>query len=162
RGRHSGKGCGFDSGRRGYCSPAGAACREDGCTVAELHINAESAMTNFLELVFVLGSLLAFLVVARSIFGWVARAEGYSLTFETTVNDNPAVGVRFGLFLMASAIPFVGLLEPSGAGLKQDFNAVAFYGLTSVVLLIVAREVNDKLILYKFSNDAEVIGKKNT
>jgi uncharacterized membrane protein YjfL (UPF0719 family) len=63
---------------------------------------------------------------------------------------------------MASAIPFIGLLEPPGAGLKQDFDAVAFYGLTSVVLLIVAREVNDKLILYKFSNDAEVIGKKNT
>src|SRR5215467_4218873 len=119
-------------------------------------------MTNFLELVFVLGSLLAFLVVARSVFGWVARTEGYSLTVETTINDNPAVGVRFGLFLMASVIPFVGLLEPSGGGLKQDLDVVAFYGLMSVVLLIVAREVNDKLILYKFSNDAEVIGKKNT
>src|SRR5215467_27094 len=119
-------------------------------------------MTNLLELVFVLASLLAFLVLARSVFGWVARTEGYSLTVETTINDNPAVGVRFGLFLMASAIPFVGLLEPSEAGLKQDLDVVAFYGLISIVLLIVAREVNDKLILYKFSNDAEVIGKKNT
>ena len=119
-------------------------------------------MTNFLELVFVLASLLAFLVLARSVFGWVARTEGYSLTVETTINDNPAVGVRFGLFLMASAIPFIGLLEPSGAGLRQDFDVVAFYGLISIVLLIVSREVNDKLILYKFSNDAEVIGKKNT
>jgi uncharacterized membrane protein YjfL (UPF0719 family) len=119
-------------------------------------------MTNFLELVFVLASLLAFLVLARSVFGWVARTEGYSLTVETTIKDNPAVGVRFGLFLMASAIPFIGLLEPSGAGLRQDFDVVAFYGLISIVLLIISREVNDKLILYKFSNDAEVIGKKNT
>ena len=119
-------------------------------------------MTDFLELLFILGSLLAFLVFARSVFGWVARAEGYSLTFETTVKDNPAVGIRFGLFLLASTIPFLNLLEPSGAGLKEDFNVLAFYGLVSVVLLIVAREVNDRLILYKFSNDAEVIGKRNT
>src|SRR5215471_7634169 len=119
-------------------------------------------MTNFLELVFVLASLLAFLVLARSVFGWVARTEDYSLTVETTIKDNPAIGVRFRLFLMASAIPFIGLLEPSGGGLRQDFDVVAFYGLISIVLLIVSREVNDKLILYKFSNDAEVIGKKNT
>src|SRR5712671_2262136 len=119
-------------------------------------------MTDFLELVFVLAALLTFLVLARSVFGWVARAEGYSLSFETTVNDNPAVGVRFGLFLLASAIPFLNLLHPSGAGLREDFNVIAFYGLVSIVLLIVAREVNDSLILYRFSNDAEVIGKKNT
>ena len=61
-------------------------------------------MTAFLGLVFILVSLLAFLVFARSVFGWVARAEGYSLTVETTVHDNTAVGVRFGLFLLASAM----------------------------------------------------------
>jgi len=119
-------------------------------------------MTDFLQLVFIFVSLLSFLVFARSVFGWVGRAEGYSLTFETTVNDNPAVGIRFGLFLLASTISFLNLLQPSGTGLKEDFNILAFYGLVSVVLLIVAREVNDKFILYKFSNDAEVIGKKNT
>jgi uncharacterized membrane protein YjfL (UPF0719 family) len=118
-------------------------------------------MADFLALGFVLLSLLAFLVVARSVFGWVARAEGYSLTVETTVKDNPAVGVRFGLFLLASAIPFLNLLQPSGAGLREDFNVVAFYGLVSIVLLVTSREVNDKLILFSLSNDAEVIGKKN-
>lgn len=118
-------------------------------------------MADLLALGFVLLSLLAFLVVARSAFGWVARAEGYSLTFETTVKDNPAVGIRFGLFLLASAIPFLNLLQPSGAGLREDFNVVAFYGLISIVLLVISREVNDKLILFSFSNDAEVIGKKN-
>src|SRR5438552_14618739 len=119
-------------------------------------------MMNLLELAFIVVSLLIFLVFARSVFGWVARAEGYSLTYETTVNDNPAVGVRFGLFLLACAIPFLNLLKPSDLSLKEDFNILAFYGLISIVLLIIAREVNDKLILYKFSNDAEVIGKKNT
>src|SRR5262252_7996040 len=119
-------------------------------------------MTNFLELVFVLASLVAFLVLARSVFGWVARTEGYSLTVETTIKDNPAVGIRFGLFLLASSIPLLNLLQPSGNGLKEDFNVVAFYGLVSIILLVAAREVNDRLILYKFSNDAEVIGKKNT
>src|SRR5215471_12626739 len=117
---------------------------------------------NFLELLVILVSLLIFLVLARSVFGWAARAEGYSLTYETTVKDNPAVGVRFGLFLLATALSFLNLLQPSGVSLKEDFNVLAFYGLISVVLLIITREVNDKLILYKFSNDAEVIGKKNT
>src|SRR5215471_16592330 len=118
-------------------------------------------MADFLELGFVLLSLLAFLVVARSVFGWVARAEGYSLTSETTVKDNPAVGIRFGLFLLASAIPFLNLLQPSGSGFREDFSVVGFYGLVSILLLIISREVNDKLILFSFSNDAEVIGKKN-
>ena len=119
-------------------------------------------MTSFLEILFILGSLLAFLIFARSVFGWVGRLEGYSLTVETSINDNPAVGVRFGLFLVAAAISFVNLLEPSGNGLKQNFDILAFYGLVSILLLIVAREVNDKLILYRLSNDAEVIGKRNT
>ena len=119
-------------------------------------------MASFLEVLFILASLLAFLIFARSVFGWVGRVEGYSLTVETTINDNPAVGVRFGFFLLAAATSFVNLLEPSGGGLKQDFDIVAFYGLVSLLLLIVAREVNDKLILYKLNNDAEVIGKKNT
>jgi uncharacterized membrane protein YjfL (UPF0719 family) len=119
-------------------------------------------MTSFLEILFILASVLTFLIFARSVFGWVGRIEGYSLTAETTINDNPAVGVRFGFFLLAAATSFVNLLEPSGGGLKQDFDIVAFYGLVSLLLLIVAREVNDKLILYKLNNDAEVIGKKNT
>src|SRR5215471_3423551 len=121
----------------------------------------DTPMTDFLGLIFVLLSLLAFLVVARSVFGWVARAEGYSLTFETTVKDNPAVGISFGLLLLASAIPFLNLLQPSGAGFREDFNVVGFYGLVSILLLVITREVNDKLILFSFDNDAEVIGNKN-
>jgi len=114
------------------------------------------------EILFILASVLCFLVFARSVFGWVGRLEGYSLTAETTVNDNPAVGVRFGFFLLAAATSFFNLLVPSGGGLRQDFDIVAFYGLVSVILLVIAREVNDRLILYKVHNDAEVIGKKNS
>jgi uncharacterized membrane protein YjfL (UPF0719 family) len=114
------------------------------------------------EILFILASLLCFLVFARSVFGWVGRLEGYSLTVETTINDNPAVGIRFGFFLLAAATSFFNLLVPSGGGLRQDFDIVAFYGLVSILLLVIAREVNDRLILYKFNNDAEVIGKKNS
>jgi uncharacterized membrane protein YjfL (UPF0719 family) len=115
-----------------------------------------------MEILFILASLLCFLVFARSVFGWVGRLEGYSLTVETTINDNPAVGIRFGFFLLAAATSFFNLLVPSGGGLRQDFDIVAFYGLVSVLLLVISREVNDRLILYKFNNDAEVIGKKNS
>ena len=115
-----------------------------------------------MEILFILASVLCFLVFARSVFGWVGRLEGYSLTAETTINDNPAVGVRFGFFLLAAATSFFNLLVPSGGGLRQDFDIVAFYGLVSVILLVIAREVNDRLILYKVHNDAEVIGKKNS
>jgi uncharacterized membrane protein YjfL (UPF0719 family) len=115
-----------------------------------------------MEILFILASLLCFLVFARSVFGWVGRLEGYSLTVETTINDNPAVGVRFGFFLLAAATSFFNLLVPSGGGLRQDFDIVAFYGLVSIVLLVIAREVNDRLVLYKVHNDTEVIGKKNS
>jgi uncharacterized membrane protein YjfL (UPF0719 family) len=115
-----------------------------------------------MEILFILASLLCFLIFARSVFGWVGRLEGYSLTVETTINDNPAVGVRFGLFLLAAATSFFNLLVPSTGGLRQDFDIVAFYGLVSILLLVIAREVNDRLVLYKINNDAEVIGKKNS
>src|SRR5262249_47334327 len=56
----------------------------------------------------------------------------------------------------------LNLLQPSGVSWKEDFNVLAFYGLGSIVLLIVSREINDRLILYSLDNDTEVVGRKNT
>ncbi len=107
-------------------------------------------------------SVLALIVVARVVFGVVCRIEGFSFSYEMVENDNPAIGIRVGLFLLAVIFSFLGLVHPSGVGWQEDLNIIAGYGLLAIGLLIVSRWVNDFLIVYDFSNNKEVVGKKNT
>ncbi len=105
--------------------------------------------------------MLALLIVARLVFGVVSRLEGFSLTYETVINDNPAIGIRYGTFLLAVVISFLSVLHPSGLGWMEDANIVAGYGLLAIVLLVISRWINDFFILYDFRNNREVIGEKN-
>ena len=109
------------------------------------------------------GAMIALLVVGRFAFGLVASIGGskYSLTYETVKNDNPAVGIRLAAFLLAMVISFLGMMHPSGVGFAQDLNNIGMYGLLAIVALIVSAIVNDKLILYSFDNNMEVVGEKN-
>ncbi len=117
----------------------------------------EFISTGFLTL-----SVMALIVVARVVFGIICRLEGFSFSREMVENDNPAIGVRVGLFLLAVIFSFLGIIHPSGVGWKEDLNIIAGYGLLAVGLLIVSRWVNDYLILFDFRNNKEVLEEKNT
>lgn len=118
-------------------------------------------MTGFLGSLVVAVAMLGVMVVARALFGVLCRVEGYSLTKETVVNDNPAIGIRYALFLAAVVLSFSNIIHPSGISLAEDLNILTQYGLLVIAMLLVSRYVNDYLILYGFSNNHEVVEEKN-
>jgi hypothetical protein len=107
-------------------------------------------------------AVVALIIVARFVFGIVARLEGYSLTYETVKNDNPAIGIRYASFLIAIIFSFLGILHPSGVSWQADLNLIAQFGLLAIGLLVVSRWVNDIFLLYDFNNNKEVLTEKNT
>lgn len=106
-------------------------------------------------------SVLALIIVARVILGLMCRLEGFSFSREMMENDNPAIGIRVGLFLLAVIFSFLGIIHPSGIGWKEDLNIIAGYGLLAIGLLIVSRWINDLFILFDFRNNKEVLVEKN-
>lgn len=118
-------------------------------------------MIDFLGPFIVVGAMLGVIIVARAVFGVLCRIEGYSLTQETVVNDNPAIGIRYALFLAAVVLSFSNIIHPSGISLAEDLNVLTQYGLLVISMLLVSRYVNDYLILYGFPNNREVFEEKN-
>lgn len=111
---------------------------------------------------FILGvAMLGVVIVARAVFGLVCRAEGFSLTRETVVNDNPAIGIRYAAFLVAVILSFSNIIHPSGISFVEDLSLLVKYAAIVMTMLLVSRYVNDALILYDFSNNKEVLGEKN-
>lgn len=102
------------------------------------------------------------LVIGRAVFGTICRWEGYRLNEETVKRDNPALGIRYGLFLFAIILSFAGVVEPSKADLWLELGAIARYSLAVIIALVVSRYINDHLILYGFDNNREVIQNRNT
>jgi len=107
------------------------------------------------------GSMLGIFVLCALTFCVMGRLEGYNFVYELSHNDNPALGIRFGLFSLAAVISLLGMLHPSQVGLQEDVNIIVGYGALAIGLLVLARYVNDKLILSGFPNNREVVEEKN-
>ncbi len=122
-------------------------------------------MTDFLDL-FSWGTLcfiliaLVILVGAKLLNKALSR---YRLDHELTEEDNAAVAVSFGGFLLALCIVLHGvLLAPSARqSLGADLLNTAIWSAGAVVLLIVARVINDRLILPRFRNHDQLVKGRN-
>jgi uncharacterized membrane protein YjfL (UPF0719 family) len=111
--------------------------------------------------------ILVVFYLAKKTFDWVAP---YDLNEQLTKADNKAVAVAFAGFLLAVGIILLSILQ--GEEHTGDASSVAIAYLTDVgvtvawclggiVLLHVARIVNDKLIFHKFKNVKELVDDKN-
>lgn len=94
----------------------------------------------------------------------------YRLDQELTSHDNKAVGVSFSAFLLGCAIIVWGVVSsPSsalvgmyaGASFWLDLLSTLIWSLIGVALLLVARYINDKLLLPRFSVAKELITDRN-
>ncbi|MDP2937277.1 MAG: DUF350 domain-containing protein [Dehalococcoidia bacterium] len=119
-------------------------------------------MERVLQTAVLAAAMVLVLVVGRAVFGAICRWEGYRLNEETVKRDNPALGIRYGLFLFAIILSFAGVVEPSKADLWLELGAIARYSLAVIIALVVSRYINDHLILYGFDNNREVIQNRNT
>ncbi|GAB4414953.1 MAG: hypothetical protein OHK0039_23170 [Bacteroidia bacterium] len=97
------------------------------------------------------------------------RLSGYNLDEQLTEYDNPAVAVSVSGYFMAVTAIFAGaVMAPMGVtGVLpdtvwwEDFLLVTAYTLGGILLLQVARVINNKLILYKFSVEKEIVKDQN-
>lgn len=88
----------------------------------------------------------------------------YSLDHELTQKDNLALSNSFAGYLFAVLIIYLGaLLGPETQGsLLTSLTETGSYSLIGILLLNLSWLVNDKLILYRFSNETEIIKKHNS
>ena len=80
---------------------------------------------------------------------------------ELTQKDNVALSISMGGYLGATTIIFAGAFLGPSQGILQDLVAVGGYSIMGILLLNLSRIINDRLILYKFSNVKEIIEDRN-
>ena len=107
---------------------------------------------------------LVFLYLAKGLFDLVTP---YHLNVQLSEKNNPAVGlVLFGYLIGVIAVisgTFSGdePLAPTLGNFIHDLGPVALYGALGMVLLLISGVINDKLILYQFTNTDEIVEKRN-
>jgi len=91
----------------------------------------------------------------------------YCVDTELTQKDNNALSISLCGYFLAITFIFIGaMLGPDHdvvnmEVIKYDLISTAKYVLVGMVLLNMSRIINDKLILYKFSNVKEIVQDRN-
>ncbi len=114
-----------------------------------------------------------YLVISLVLF-WIGKIiydflTPFKVNKELTTNDNKALSVSFCGYLVAIGIIIWGVLDSPNAGFaaKEKFNLlfdirqITIWSLVGIVLLNIARLINDKILLGKFDNTKEIIKDKN-
>jgi uncharacterized membrane protein YjfL (UPF0719 family) len=85
----------------------------------------------------------------------------YKVDEELTLKDNIALATSIGGYFGAITIIYIGAFIGPTKGILQDLKVIGGYSLLGIILLNLSRLINDKLILYKFSNVKEIIEDRN-
>lgn len=110
--------------------------------------------------------LLVLLVVLIAV--WIGKLINdlltrYKIDEELTGKNNASIGVALSGYYIGLAIAISGVVTGPGSGsLWTDLLAVAVYSLMAIILLNISALINDKLILYKFSNEKELVEDQNS
>lgn len=122
-------------------------------------------MDTLLESLQPLQSPAAFLALFGIIFvfgkGINSLATSYTVDHELTEKDNPALAIGTAGYYLGIIIIFIGAFIGPSTTLLWDLLVVGGYGLGGIVLLLLARLVNDRLILRGFSARHELIDDQN-
>lgn len=107
----------------------------------------------------------AVLLIGRIAWSLTSR---YDAEHQLTEADNPAVGTVLAGF-MGGLICVMAALLSTESGAEGDPTAIAWdllelglYGLVAIPLLLLAGYLNDKAILYAFSNRKEIVEDRNS
>ncbi|MCA9547902.1 MAG: DUF350 domain-containing protein [Myxococcales bacterium] len=124
-------------------------------------------MSTNLSLIYTVSAVLlsaGLLLLGRVVWSLTA---GYDAEHQLTEADNPAVGTSLFGFLGGLVIVLVALLATEGSpvddpiGLAWDLGEMVIYGVLAIGLMRLSGVVNDKAILYKFSNKKEIVDDRN-
>lgn len=104
---------------------------------------------------------LVFIPVARAVFGFIARLQGFSFSEQAVEKDNPAVLLRFAGLLLGTVVAFIGIIHPTNLGWEEDVKLLIASGIGALAAIIVSAQVNDKVILSGVNNTYEVVSRRN-
>lgn len=112
---------------------------------------------------FTSATLFLLLFIAVFLVGWwVNRGiTSYDIDKALTEEDNPALALSLAGYYLGIVIIFVGALMGPSQGLEMDLVLVGGYALGGILLLLLSRYLNDKLLLTGFSTDREILEDRN-
>jgi len=85
----------------------------------------------------------------------------YNVVKELTQKDNPALSISVCGYLIATAIIFSSAMLGEFANFEEELLTISGYSILGILLLNLSRVINDKCILYQFSNTKEIIEDRN-
>ena len=98
------------------------------------------------------------LALAKFINDWTTP---YCVDTQLAKEDNPALAVSFVGYMLSVVAIFIGALSGPSQGHVMDVLLTTLYSVFGILLLNVARVINDKLILSQFCNVKEIIEDRN-
>lgn len=87
--------------------------------------------------------------------------RGYKLGEELVRKDNYALGIAMAGYYLGLILAIGGAIVGPSHGVVDDVIDIFFYGILSVILLNVSALINDRVILYAFRNQKEIIEDQN-
>lgn len=107
------------------------------------------------------GYLLLYIVIFFTAKWLKGLFASYRLDEQLTEYDNHAVSVSVAGYVVGITAIFIGAVSGPSVGIWEDYIAVTGYSLAGILLLNLSRILNDRLILYKFSVEKEIIRDQN-
>ncbi|MBD3183097.1 DUF350 domain-containing protein [Candidatus Poribacteria bacterium] len=97
--------------------------------------------------------------IGKLIFDLFTR---YKIDEEVTGKNNAAVGIALTGYYIGLAVAIAGVLSGPGSDtLGRDLLMIGLYSVVAIVLLNISAFINDKLILYSFNNNKELVDDRN-
>ncbi len=109
---------------------------------------------------------LLYLVCAYALF-WIGKRvfdvlhPAFRVTTELVDNDNVALALALVGYYLGLVLTIGGVLSGPSHGLVEDMVDILLYGPLGIVLLNLSTLVSDKLILFQFDNEREIIHDQN-
>ncbi len=111
---------------------------------------------------YMIASYLALFVVLFTVSKLIKEfLTPYAIDEQITEKDNLALAVSLAGYFIGVIIIFVGAMIGPSYGLSKDLSLVGGYSLLGIVLLNIARLINDFILLPSFSSDLELIRDQN-
>lgn len=104
------------------------------------------------------GAVIAMLFLGKFVYN---RTTKFDFDQELTEKDNSAFSATLAGYIGGLAVALSGTLQATGQGVYWDWLGIWVAGMIAIILMRLGVLINDKLILYKFDNDKEIIEDRN-
>lgn len=114
---------------------------------------------NFVTAIILITGAYFLFFIGKLVNDWLHK--DYNLTIELVEKDNPAIALAVGGYYFGLVLCIGGVIAGPSNGIVDDLIDLFLYGLLSIILLNLSWFVCDKLILYKFRINDELIRDQN-